>query len=237
MLGSGGSRRGLPRLTPVSRAQPTAPAPHSLGPESIVVPPLDQTDSLVRKLVRALSEHPAVSAWLTTTGLIRNFAVVLSNIADGTSPAKLLTALRPASTFRTIERNGNLYIDQRSYDRYSAIADAVASIDPAGAAKLYATLKPRIQEAYQELGLPGSSLDQAVERAIVALLGTPIPDGAVRLKPKGVGYAYADDRLEGLTRAQRHLLRMGPRNVRIIKDSIRGVALALGIPASELPSG
>ena len=230
-----------PLRPPASDAAATphaaALAPRSLGgqAEAIRVPPLDQTDPLARTLVQALSAHAAVVAWLTTNGLIRNFAVVIANIADGASPAKSLTALRPSSPFRTIERNGNLYIDPRSYDRYSAIADAVASVDPAAAARLYATLKPRIQEAYQDLGLPGPSLDRTVERAIVALLGTPMTDGPVRLKLRGVGYAYTDDRLENLTRAQKHLLRMGPRNVGIIKESVRGIALALGIPASDLP--
>src|SRR5688500_17277611 len=41
------------------------------------LPPLDDSDSLVRDLVRALSEHPLVTAWLTTDQLLRNFAVVV----------------------------------------------------------------------------------------------------------------------------------------------------------------
>ena len=50
-------------------------------------------------------------------------------------------------------------------------------------------------------------------------------------------YAYDDERLESLTRAQKQLLRMGPRNVRIIKEKLRAIALALGIPSRELPAG
>ena len=61
-------------------------------------------------------------------------------------------------------------------------------------------------------------------------------DGPVGLKPKGIGYAFADERLEGLTAAQKQLLRTGPRNVRIIKERLRRIALALGIPADQLPS-
>jgi hypothetical protein len=57
----------------------------------------------------------------------------------------------------------------------------------------------------------------------------------VWLKSKGIGYAFADEGLERLTGAQKHLLRMGPRNVRIIKEKLRGIALALGIPPGELP--
>jgi hypothetical protein len=236
--------RPSPGPTATATAPPTSPAvapeaPLSLGDpvEPITVPPLDVSDAFVRTLVGAMSRHPALATWLTTNGLIRNFTVVVANIAEGATPVKHLTALRPSSSFRTVERAGNLHIDPRSYDRYSAIADAIASIDPAGASRVYSTLKPRIEEAHRELGYRDQSFDRLLERAIVALLNTPVPGGRAELKPKGIVYAYEDDRLEGLTNAQKHLLRMGPRNMRIIKDQLREIALALGIPAKHLPQG
>ena len=225
---------------PAASAQLSAPAratPRSLGgtPEPITIPPLDASDPVVRTLVRALSESPAVTAWLATNGLIRNFTVAVTNIADGATPAKHLNVLRPPSPFRIVERAGNSYVDPRAYDRYTWIADAIASVDPAAAARLYATLKPRIEEAHRELGSP-DQFDRTLERAIVAILDTPVVDGPVRLKQKGIGYAYADERLESLTAAQKQLLRMGPRNVGIIKARLREIALALGIPGTQLPA-
>jgi hypothetical protein len=206
--------------------------PPSLGGrgDPIALPPLEASDALVRTLVRALSESPAVTAWLTTNGLIRNFTVVVANVADGATPARHLNALRPASAFHITERDGNRYADPRSYDRYAVITDAIGSVDPAAAARLYATLKPRIEQAHRDLGSSDRSFDRTLERAIRALLDTPIPNGPVRLRPKGIGYAYVDERLEGLTGAQKQLLRMGPRNVRIVQEKLREVALALGVP-------
>jgi hypothetical protein len=229
--------RPRPAPPPTKSAQTTVPDENpSLGgaAEPITIPPLDASDRVVRTLVQALSESPAVMAWLPTNGLIRNFTVVVSNIAEGTTPAKQLKPLRPSSTFRVAERDGSTYVDPRSYDRYGTIADAIASVDPAGAARLYATLKPRIEEAHRELGSLNQSFDRTLERAIVALLDTPIVDGPVRLRPKGIGYAYADERLESLSAAQKQLLRMGPRNVRIIKARLREIALALGMRPSQL---
>ena len=124
--------------------------------------------------------------------------------------------------------------DPRSYDRYVRIADAVASVDPRAAARVYATLKPRIEDANRDLGTQ-QPFDHTLERAIVALLATPVVDAGESLKPKGIGYGYADERLESLTAAQKQLLRMGPRNVRVIKAKLREIALALGIPAAHLP--
>jgi len=234
--------RWQPTHPPSAAVAPAAPAAANAPPvlgaagEPVTIPPLDASDSVVRSLVQALSESPAVMAWLPTNGLIRNFTVVVSNIADGATPAKHLTSLRPASPFRVVERGGDTYVDPRSYDRYTRIADAVASIDPAAAARLYGTLKPRIEEANRELGVQNASFDRTLTRAIVALLETPILDSPPRLRLKGIGYAYADERLEQLSAAQRQLLRMGPRNERVIKARLREIALALGIPATQLPA-
>lgn len=203
--------------------------------EPIDVPPLDEADPLVRKLVAALSSHPLVAAWLATNGLIRNFAVVVENISTGDSPSRHLRVLRPSGPFRVADADGALTIDRRSYDRYSGIAGAVASIDAAGAARLYATLKPRIEEAYAELGRQ-EPFDRALERAIVALLQVPVLAGDVRVEPTGATeYRYGNARLERLTAAQKQFLRMGPRNIGVIQGKLREIALALGIPAERLP--
>jgi hypothetical protein len=225
-----------------ARATPAAAAPAASPPlggkgDAITLPPLDASDTLVRTLVQGLTESPAVMAWLPTTGLIRNFTVVVANIAEGPTPAKHVKVLRPAAPFRVVSRDGATQVDPRSYDRYARIADAVASVDPAGAAKLYATLKPRIEDANRDLG-SSDTFDHTLERALIALLSTPVTDGSERLKPmpKGIGYGYADPRLESLTPAQKQLLRMGPRNVRVIKAKLRAIALALGIPPGHLPT-
>ncbi len=235
------ARRPLP---PAATNQPPPAAvtqpPRSLGgeAESVVVPPLDESDQVVRTLVRALSTHEAVVAWLATKGLIRTFTLAVTNIADGASPAKQMVALRSATPFRPMDSNGRLYVDPGSYDRYTRVADAVQSIDPAGAARLYATLKPRIEEAFGDLGFPDRKFDRVLEQAIVALLRTPVPDGRLPLQPseRGIGYAFSDPRLEDLSPAQKALVRMGPRNARVVKQRLRDIALALGIAPSALPA-
>jgi hypothetical protein len=177
-----------------------------------------------------------VAAWLATDGLIRNFTVVVANIAEGSTPAARLRALAPAGPFRVVEQGDELLIDPRSYERYDRLAEAVASVDPAGSARLYATLKPRIEEAYRDLGLPDGTFDRVLERAIVSLLATPVADSPHDLAPRGIVYGYADPGLESLTAAQKQLLRMGPRNARSVQQKLREIALALGIPAERLPA-
>jgi hypothetical protein len=222
----------------IPAASPAQPArPLGGDPASVVLPPLDESDALVRELVEKLSLHPRIAAWLATDGLIRNYTVTVANVADGRSPAPLLPALRPSGTLQVVERGDGLYIDPQSFARYNGLAEAVASIDPGAAARLYATLKPRIEEAYGDLGNPEPLFDRTLERAIVHLLSTPIPDGQIAVEPTGIVYGYADERLEGLTPAQKQLLRMGPQNARAIQRSLREIALALGIPRDRLPPG
>ena len=204
--------------------------------EDIELPPLDESDVLVRELVRKLSQHPRVAAWLATDNLLRNFTVVTVNIAGGQSPAKQLRGLGPEQPFVARGSEGSLTIDPKSYARYDGYADAVDSLDARGTARLYATLKPRIEDAGREVGVGSNGFDPVLERAIVELLRTPVVTGDVRLQPSPVTYAYADPRLESLSPAQKQLLRMGPRNVSIIKRKLREIATALGIPDSRLPA-
>jgi hypothetical protein len=230
-------RRTAPAQTAAAPKAATPVESPALGGagEPMTLPPLDESDTLVRTLVQRLTESPAVMAWLPTNGLVRNFTVVVANIAEGPTPAKHLKVLRPSASFRIVSRNGGTVADPRSYDRYTTIADAMASVNPAAAARLYATLKPRIEDAHHDLG-SADAFDRTLERAIVALLATPAIDGSERLRPKGIGYGYADERLESLTPAQKQLLRMGPRNVRVIKTKLREIAIALGIPPAHLPA-
>ena len=216
--------------------EPVAPATLGTDVEPVDLPSLDDTDALVRRLIGMLSSHPQVAAWLATDGLIRNFVVVVENISLGQTPAGHLRALRPRGSFRVVERGDRFILDSRNYDRYNGLADAAASIDAAGAARLYSMLKPRIEDAYGELGHQ-EPFDRALERAIVSLLRAPLLEGPVAVEPRGAAeYQFADSRIERLTPAQKQLVRMGPRNVRAIQQKLREIALALGVPAERLPA-
>jgi hypothetical protein len=184
-------------------------------------------------MVRALSQHPIVSALLTSDQLIRIFAVSVMNIAQGDTPSRHLFTIKPQDSFQVQQRNRTTVIDPRSYARFNPHAAAVDGLDAGGAARLYETLKPRIQEAYRELAGKDADFDRALERAIRHLLETPVIDEAITVEQATVGYTYADPRLESLSRAQQQLLRMGPANVRVVQEKLRAIAGALGI--EDLP--
>jgi hypothetical protein len=199
------------------------------------VPPLGESDPVVRILVQSMSSHPRVLAWLATDGLIRNFTVVVGNIADGRTPARQLGMLKPTGRFKTVAASNGLTIDPASYARYDDLAAAVGTVDAQAAARVYATLKPRIEEAHRELGSQ-EPFDATLEQAIVRLVQTP---GAIdpRVTAKGAeGFQYTDERLESLTDSQKLLLRMGPSNAQIVRNKLKEIGVALGIPAARLGS-
>lgn len=235
-------RRSPQPVTSAADAPSPTPAAESAAPlggaaADVTVPPLDESDSVVRQLVQQLTSHPTITSWLATTGLIRNFTVVVANIADNSTPARHLRGLRPAGTFTTMSSGGRTVIDPATYRRFDGFAAAASSVDAHGAARLYATLKPRIEEAYRDLGHPDTSVDRAIESAIGELLRTPVVEGPIAVSPgaKGIGFVYADPSLEALTPPQKQLLRMGPENMRAIQNALRSVAVALGIPEGRLP--
>jgi hypothetical protein len=197
--------------------------------ENILLPPLDESDALVRELMARLSSHPRVAAWLTTDQLVRNFTVVVLNIAEGKTPAAHLRKIAPGGKFQVVEDARTVRIDPRSFQRYDAVANAVSGIDARGAARLYATLKPRIDDAYKELGAPHGDFDRTLERAITQLLQTPPLPEPVVVQPAPAGFAFADPSIESLSPAQKQLLRMGPANTRIVQNKLREVAQYLGI--------
>jgi hypothetical protein len=217
-----------PAAVTVPAAAPPATVPEPAVPrvqaENIDLPPLSQTDPIVRELVARLSSHPTIAAWLTTKGLVTNFTVVTLNIAEGRPPAKFLQPIAPRGRFRTAPSAGQLFVDPRSYERYNPHGEAIGALDPVGTATLYLTLKPRITEAYRELGYPEGDFDRVLERAIGVLLQTPVLDEKVTLEPSGVTYEYSDPKLESLSPAQKQLLRLGPRNGQAIRAKLEEIA-------------
>lgn len=218
-----------PSETPAALTATPSPPP---TPDP-TLPSLDDSDTFVRDLAKALSSHPQIALWLQVKGLVRKFVAVVENVADGASPRSHLEFLAPKQAFAVLARRGQITIDPRSYQRYDGFADGVASLDAPAAAQIYRRLEPLFEIAYRELGHPEGGFRAVLDRAFGALLEVPEQDGDVPVKAvvkAVVVYEYADPRLEALTPAQKQLLRTGPRNVRLIKNKLRELKGTLGRP-------
>lgn len=222
---------------PESVAEEERPEPETAEletPPEVDLPPLDQSDEWMREVVAQLSAYPKLARWLLVDDLVRRFAVVVDNVAEGVSPRTHLPFLLPERPFKTREVGGRLVVDSRGYRRYDDLAAVAESLDVRGTAELYRSVKPLIQSAYEELGYPGRDFDDTLARAIRRLLETPVLEGDIALVPKVASFAFADPELEGLSAAQKHFLRMGPGNLRRLQAAARQVAGAIGIPQERL---
>jgi hypothetical protein len=216
---------------------PPAGAQPSTQPRAVetpvALPALDESDPLIRRLAGEASARPELRTWLGASELARRFVAGVANVAEGESPRKQLLFLAPEERFRVVQKNGHLVADPRSYARYDLAAEVFASLDVPSAVRAYRLLLPLFEEAFSDLGIPERSFEGTLARAIQELLAAPRIEGAVELRRVGSFYEYPDEELEGLSPAQRHLLRMGPRNALRIQSKLRQLQSALGLAEGQ----
>jgi len=188
---------------------------------------LGKSDDTVREMAEGLSSHVQFSDWLTSKDIIRKFTAAVDNIANGDSPRPHIDFFSTEEKIRIEWKSGKAYIDPASYSRYDSIADIFNSLDTTASVKLFQQMKPACQEAYDDLGYPGTDFQKTLEKAIAQLLAVPVLEDEAEVEKKVVSYVYVDPDLEKMSDAQKHLLRMGPENIQIIQDKLRDFVAGL----------
>ena len=196
---------------------------------------LEQGDALLKEKSKGLSGSLLWTQWLKTEDLLRRVVAATALVADGKSPRASVEFLGPIRPFRALQKKGTVLLDPASYERYDAIAEAVRSLDTDRTAAVLRDLKPLFDKALAELGGPKRDFNDVWLQAVSGLLSTPVVEGEVRLKKKVTTYVMLDESLERLNPAQKHLLRMGPKNSVTIQGKLRQISVGLGIPESKLP--
>jgi hypothetical protein len=202
-------------------------APAAAAP---ALPGLDESDAFVRRATAALARHPEMARWLATDDLVRRFVAAVDNVAEGRSPRRHLEFLSPPGSFLVVgdvEGMDPLLADPINDRRYDAVVSAIEAVDPDDSSRLYASLAPLLEEAYVDLGYPDASFDDRLKDAAYELLATPILPDPPQLIPQVARFEYADPVLENLSDAQKHLLRMGPRNVDRLQRKLREMLRAI----------
>jgi hypothetical protein len=218
----------------IPRGSPGLPA---AAPEPAAdLPRLEESDAFVRTRAAALSADPRFAAWLKPDDLISRAAAAANMISRGKVPADALAFLAPKSKFPVVKRRGRVYMDPRGFSRYDALGGAFSSIDAAAAARFFRDLEPLFQRAWESLGEKGGRVEDVFLRAAGELIQAPSlgPDVELKEGQKGIGWAFADPALEGLSPAQKQLLRMGPKNAAAIQFKLREIARALGASDAAL---
>lgn len=220
------------------------PAAEAVRPESAlageppaagaVTAPLDQSDRLLRELAGDVSTNPNFLRWIASKDLIRRFVAAVDAVANGQSPRPQADFFVLKQPFKVVVRGGLTYLDPASYERYDIVADVLDSVSVDGSAKLYRDFQSQLRQAYRDLGYPQGDFHRTLLKAVNELLATPIVEAPIQVEKTVASYVCVDPRLEGLSAAQKHLLRMGPENVQIIQAKLRELAPALGFAEGAL---
>jgi hypothetical protein len=208
--------RRAPEQPAVAVAQAPSEPPKA---EDAPLPPPVKSDTQLRKDLGSLSSLPEWAQWLGVSDLLDRFVVIVDNVAEDVNPRKQLDFVKVAPQ-KTEKLNPS---------RYDRIADVIASIDAKSAAQVVHDIHPLLESAYHKLGYPDRSFDQVAGKALKRIIDTPVLDKPPRLVPKGANFAYEDEKLEALGPVEKLLLRMGPRNTRLIQTKAREIAAALDL--------
>lgn len=225
---------------PTTAASDTVPADtvpgDTLPLEPIDLPPLEESDGPIRTLAERLSAHPGWARWLVTDRLVERFAATVASVAAESSPRSQLPFMDPDGEFTARESGDRLVIDPASFRRYDRVSDVFTSLDTRGTVRLYRQLHPLFDEAYQELGFPPGSFDADLARAMDLVLAVEVPEGEIEVVEGVESYEYADPALEARSPAEKHVLRLGPRNAERVQRKVRELRDAL-VAAGVLPRG
>jgi hypothetical protein len=203
---------------PAQAPPPVADTAPAQKPADAPLPPPEKSDPQMRKDLGTLSALPEWAQWLTASDLLDRFVVIVDNVAEDVNPRKQLD-------FVKVEPQRSEKLDPARYDR---IADVVASIDAKGAAQVVRDLHPLLESAYHKLGYPDRKFDQVAAKALQRIVDAPVQEKPPRLVPKGgENFAWSDPKLEALGPVEKLLLRMGPRNTKLIQNKAREIAAAL----------
>ena len=203
---------------PLEKAEKEKIEPEQVEPIDITI---EESDGVLREFLKDITSDPRFTKWMGTDHLIKNFVAAVDNIAHGLSPRKQIGFFEPEGEFLVEKKEGRYLIDKDTYKRYDPVANVFSSIDTGKCVQVYRRFKPLIQEAYEELGYPDVDFDKTLERAIKELLAVPLVEEDIVLISKVKSFELRDPELESLSQAQKHLLRMGPENIRKIQSKLR----------------
>lgn len=215
---------------------------------------LAEGDERLRKLAASASSSPLVASWVAVPDIIQRLTAAVRLIAAGDSPRPVLAFIELPGEFavreqietggkrksraprkagrgrrRRVEYTERIFIAPASYARYDALVDAFAGLDMTVAGRAYGQLRPYVDAAFAEVAHQGEHFDPVLIAALDRLLSVEVPEGEIELVPKGAIYAFKDPALESRSAAEKHVLRLGPRNARSFQRALRRFADAAGL--------
>lgn len=221
------ARETPPVPTGLSQPAPAPPAPEPAvrnplpQPETMSLPTLENSDSLMRESLAGLFGRKAFADFFVTTQLVRKIVATVDNLPRRLAPRRMMPIEPVAGAFATAGAGDAPTLDPANAARYAPYVRALQAVPSAGLVALYVRTYPLFQRAYEELGFPGRYFNDRLLEAIEDLLAAPEPTPPIALQRPKVLYEFADAELEARSAGQKILIRMGAENARHVKAKLR----------------
>ncbi|HUH37725.1 MAG TPA: DUF3014 domain-containing protein [Spongiibacteraceae bacterium] len=221
------------RSGPVQRPDPTpqapAPAPSYDESEAAPVDPvpvaesLQNSDATWRDAAERLLPDVPIGEWLAPEQQLRRWTALVEQMAEGQIAAKH----RPLNyTIAPFAVDADKRASAANYTRTTVLVNSLTAIPPERAARYYRAWQDLFEDAYRDLGKPGS-FDGRLEDAIENILAADPPPTDARLEQPSVFYRYADPELEKQSALTKALWRLGPENQAKVQAWVKELAEAL----------
>lgn len=216
----------IPRRPPPPPATVDAAPPDTAVTEPALPTP-EEADALLQEQMAAAGLDDTLQGMVGTEHPLEISAALLDGLGNGGLLRKLIPGNPQPGPFEAEVRDGQLYMSEAGYDRFDPFVQSLAATDTAQLASAFHTLRPVYERAWRGLGLDPEDFDNAVIRALDYVLATPELAEPPALARTSVMYTYLDPELESLPPLQKQLLRMGPDNVRLLKQKAAALRKAL----------
>jgi hypothetical protein len=180
-------------------------------------------DELLRQQLAAVGAKPVLRKLLRDQQPLEVSAALIDGLGRGVILRKFLPGNLHSEPFSVVTEDDGIFMNPTGYLRYDVFADAIAALDITALVNAFHLLRPFYEQAYGYLGLDPGDFDNAVIRTLDLVLATPEIGEPIAVKPKSVMYIYVSPALEGSPDVQKQLLRMGPDNIRRIKQQAQAL--------------
>lgn len=220
----------LPIPPPAPAASQVVEAPPARPP----LPPLAKSDSLVFDALAYLVGNESLMKLFHSKQIIQNIVVTVDNLPQQRVPVKVMPFKPPAGHFLTAGSEDHLSISPKNASRYTSYVKLAGAIDAKKLVELYVRLYPLFQQSYAELGYPNKNFNDQLNETLDDLLDTPDIKEPIKLVQPKFFYQYADPEIEALSIGEKIMLRLGNKDLKIVRNKLNEIKQELAAHVNEL---
>lgn len=190
---------------------------------------LDEASRRIAEIGRDVSDHPLWLRLLGQNAILERAVSAMDFLAAGERPLPALDFLKSPQPFAAEKSGGILRQSQASLNRYTPLCRMFAALPADKLAALYRKLEPALQQACEKLGYRDQTVRSLLTRACTTILSCPVLEHDEELIATGKPglFRWARPELEGLGKAEKLFLRLGPENSAMVRQHVEKAALEL----------